>query len=327
METTTTLPKEEAALLAWRILEAVFTLRNLPAWNGTESAPAGDGFHAVKVEGFVRRGEPVTFVLPAFPAKSPNPEKTLGALPDLGEVLALSRLEKLCADIGAFYEPGARLVICSDGRVFSDLVGVRDADVSRYGDAIRGIIAENGLARLSTFDLDDFFEEAMSHDERRRRLVASHGEPLEAVRRRAAEEPDARRLFDGIHRFMFEDLVVLEPGLSRTKARLLAKDLAYAVIQRSNAWSRLVEARFPEAVRLSIHPQPAHSRKIGVRLVDSPNNWRTPWHSAVLFDGRQYRLVRRKEAEEGMAVLAGGKYPYFVAAQAAGGAHAGAAFN
>ncbi|MEW2380396.1 L-tyrosine/L-tryptophan isonitrile synthase family protein [Micromonospora sp. NPDC047812] len=33
---------------------------------------------------YVRSGEPLHFVLPAFPAKSRNPEKVVGSLPDLG---------------------------------------------------------------------------------------------------------------------------------------------------------------------------------------------------------------------------------------------------
>ena len=35
------------------------------------------------------------------------------------------------------YPPGARITICSDGRVFSDLVGVCDKDVTNYGIEIK----------------------------------------------------------------------------------------------------------------------------------------------------------------------------------------------
>lgn len=48
------------------------------------------------------------------------------------------------------------------------------------------------------------------------------------------------------------------------------------MIQRSNAWSRLLERTFPDSVRLSIHPQFRVSAKIGVRLVDSADAWLTP---------------------------------------------------
>src|SRR5690606_14007825 len=128
-------------------------------------------------------------------------------------------------------------------------------------------------------------------------------EPLELVRERALADADARRMYNGIHRFLFEDQVVLHPELSRTEVRELAGRLAYETIQRSNAWSNLVAQQFPEAVRLSIHPQPAHSKKIGVQMVASSNLWRTPWHASVLFDGKTHTLVRRADAEAMGAVM------------------------
>src|SRR4029453_628170 len=89
--------------------------------------------HLPKVRRFVRAGEPVHLLLPAFPAKSPNPKKVLGRLPDKAEELALGFLQDVCNEISDIYPPGARITICSDGRVFSDLVGVSDQDVTDYG--------------------------------------------------------------------------------------------------------------------------------------------------------------------------------------------------
>ena len=72
------------------------------------------------VEAFVSKREPVLMVLPAFPFKSPNRKaKTLGALPDLGEELALMHLNGLCESIEEIYEHGANVVITSDGLVYN----------------------------------------------------------------------------------------------------------------------------------------------------------------------------------------------------------------
>ena len=101
-----------------------------------------------RIRGFIDRGEKIQLVLPAFPAKSPNPEKTCGSLPDLGEVLGLQRLERMCAQIESAYSPGAEVVVCSDGRVFSDLVRVTDADVSQYREGIKEIIATHKFTRM-----------------------------------------------------------------------------------------------------------------------------------------------------------------------------------
>jgi pyoverdine/dityrosine biosynthesis protein Dit1 len=69
------------------------------------------------------------------------------------------------------------------------------------------------------------------------------------------------------------------------------------VIQRSKAWGELVETKFPNAVRLSIHPQSCGDKKMGIRLIE-PDNWLTPWHGvAVEVDGR-FMLLKRAQAEE-----------------------------
>lgn len=302
-------------VIASQILEIISGLRNAPAGaEAADRAVEGICYHTAKIEALVRQNAVIDLVLPAFPAKSANPEKTTGILPDLGELLAMKRLEALCLKIEEIYSPGARVVICSDGRVFSDLVGVSDADVTAYGQEIARMIADEGLTHLSTYDMDDLFPGVTDHDQTRQALVEKFAESLDVVKARAASDPDARGMYNGIHRFLFEDQVVLHPEMSRTKVREWSGKLAYQVIQRSNAWSNLVQQEFPNAVRLSIHPQPLHSRKIGIQMVASSNLWRTPWHASVLFDGKEHTLVRRADAEAMGAILmkANDRYAFFV---------------
>ncbi len=247
------------------------------------------------------------FVLPAFPAKSPNRQKTLGHLPDFGEVLALRRLNQLCQASGE-----AELTICSDGRVFSDLVLVEDRLVKEYTETILSIIATENLAHLRTFHLEDVFP-SLSYNEMRERLVRDYAETLDLIREKVRITAEYRHLFNGIHRFLFEDRLVLFPNRSRNQVREESKKFAYEVIQRSQAWGRLVEERFPDAVRLSIHPQLEGSQKIPIQLLPSKDAWATPWHNVTLFDGKGFSLVKRKVAESLGAELsyANGKYPFY----------------
>src|SRR5687767_11184162 len=55
--------------------------------NCTTLAPCAECVspHLPKILLAVEQGLPVTFVLPAFPGKSPNPAKVLGPLPDMAE--------------------------------------------------------------------------------------------------------------------------------------------------------------------------------------------------------------------------------------------------
>lgn len=74
-------------------------------------------------------------ILPAFPWKSVSSSQSLevislkiaqinkvdkvtGILPDLGELLALARLNQLCEDVRKVYPAGGEVTIATDGLVF-----------------------------------------------------------------------------------------------------------------------------------------------------------------------------------------------------------------
>ena len=284
-----------------RILERLFMQRRCRV-PGPPSV-AALAVHAPLVAHAVTRGAPLELVLPAFPAKAPNLSKVLGPLPDMAERVALRSLQRLCDDLTALHPPGAHLIVASDGRVFADAVGVTDADVDRYRAALEEMMTSCGS--LTFFGLRDVFP-ARSPSEARAALMAAYGETIEALKDEMARSQTLRALVDGVHRFMAEDLRDREPGLSRSQCRKRARPVALEVVRRSHAWGRL----FPEAVRLSIHPQPDVSPKIGVHLIDTDDIWRTPWHGAAVLTAERFRLMRRADAEGlGARVITAGGRP------------------
>jgi pyoverdine/dityrosine biosynthesis protein Dit1/AcrR family transcriptional regulator len=237
---------------------------------------------------------PLELLLPAFPAKSPNPQKTLGKLPDAAERVALRGLQTLCEELADAHPAGVRLTLCSDGLVFADVVGVGDEDVAAYGAEIDRLLAE--LPLLGRFDLAHAFG-AATPEEARRRLLAGWGEQEPELLEQVRASASLGAQLDGLHRFMFEDGVALSPELSRTQVRKQARGKAVQVLLRSRAWGRLLASCFPRALRLSIHPQPPVSDKIGVHLLPTGDAWLTPWHGVALLESDRFQLVKRSEAE------------------------------
>ncbi|HEY9723306.1 MAG TPA: isocyanide synthase family protein [Oscillatoriaceae cyanobacterium] len=265
--------------------------------------------HLPKILAKIAQNQPITFVLPAFPGKSPNLAKVLGTLPDMGERRALEFLQQLCERIGRIYEPGAQVILASDGRVFSDAVGMSDADVSAYRDALLDMITELGLKNISTFNLEEIYE-GLGFDEMRAQMMDEFGESLEVLRdtvRRAAQDPEAtaedketNRLYCGITRFLVEDASFPGQTKSRNQIQKDCRSRAYEVILRSQAWSGVVERHFPEAVRLSIHPHGCGAKKLGIHLIETAegDSWMTPWHAvAVEIEEGRFMLTKRSQAE------------------------------
>ncbi|MFG2182016.1 L-tyrosine/L-tryptophan isonitrile synthase family protein [Streptomyces abikoensis] len=274
--------------------------------------PADHPEQLAQIREFTDANEPVVLTLPGFPCKSPNPAKVLGHLPDEGERLSLAFLDRLCDRIGEVYAPGARLVICSDGHIFGDLIHVPDEHIDAYGDELRALIEREGLTHLDTFDLRQVHGD-LPHDEKRRLVVDAYAPPLESLRALTRADLETARLYRGITRFLVEDTADFEGSRSALQRECRAR--AYGVIARSRAWGDLIADHFPRSVRLSIHPQRPGSAKFGIRLLDTDDAWATPWHTAVLRtpDGAA-RLVRREEAERaGRLVLRDGRPSHYVA--------------
>ncbi|MFM9965606.1 MAG: L-tyrosine/L-tryptophan isonitrile synthase family protein [Planctomycetaceae bacterium] len=96
------------------------------------------------------------------------------------------------------------------------------------------MIRQLGLTSIEVFDLDDIRPGA-DFAATRQWLTEQYAESRELLEERTRQFEPHRQLFNGIQ-----------------------------VIRRSNAWSRLISNYFPDALRLSIHPQAAHSEKIGI---------------------------------------------------------------
>jgi pyoverdine/dityrosine biosynthesis protein Dit1 len=258
--------------------------------------------HQPIIEKMIYDSVPIEFILPAFPAKSTNSDKTAGHLPDLGEILSLRFLNNFCEKIKSFYTPGAKLTICSDGRVFNDLVKVEDEKVEMYANQIAKIIKMDNLNNLHLFNLDDFFG-AIPFNLMRENLTNTYAEPLADLKYRTKTTDEDRLLFNGIHRFIYEDQKDMYIDFSKNKIKNITKEIAYSVIQRSNAWSRVIKEKFPLSVRLSIHPQPCQSEKIGIMLLKSKNAWATPWHNVPVFNGSECFLMKKSHAEKINAIV------------------------
>jgi pyoverdine/dityrosine biosynthesis protein Dit1/AcrR family transcriptional regulator len=293
-------PRGAPGRTARLVLERVFRRRRvLP---GVPSAPSEAAFalHLPCVQAFVDAGSPVQLVLPGFPAKAPNPAKVLSARADMAERIALLSLADLLTEIAQAHAPGAELVICSDGGVFVDAVGITDVAVAQYREDVHAMIrdleAPHGV-RIRTFDLGDAYGD-VGPAAARAALLERWAPSADEIRARAERAPQAAAHLDGIHRFLFEDAVARSAGsTTRTQLRKQTRATAYEVVRRSEAWGRLIGAAFPGALRLSGHPQPDVSDKIGVHFVATEDAWLTPWHGAAVLGRDGYRLMHRRDAE------------------------------
>src|SRR5689334_20975534 len=98
--------------LATEILGLVMQHRRVPHGQpscGDHRCPKCAAQHVSRIVRAIEHNEAITFVLPAFPGKSPNPGKVLGPRADMAERQSLAFLDSLCQRIEKIYAPGARI--------------------------------------------------------------------------------------------------------------------------------------------------------------------------------------------------------------------------
>ena len=283
------------------------------------------------VERYVVNDEPVRMILPAFPFKSPNrSDKTLGALPDLGEELALQHLNGLCDSITEVYQPGATVIIASDGIVYNDLMGVSDADVWEYSTTIRKIVANKDLKFIETIRILDLLDQSTENLDReeylmhancyRREMFAKHTPAGFDARDAVKNDKNINMTYKGYIKFLTKDLAHSHLAEESKKAenpkrwyKSAIEELAYKMITRGKAFAAAIEKKYGNYVRLSIHPSDGQL-KLSVPLIPQPKGMpnMTPWHSsiAVAKDGT-FRTVHAEEVRDTHELVHQNGRPYF----------------
>lgn len=267
------------------------------------------------VSDFVSNNRPIHMIMPSFPCKSSSHLKVFGRLPDMAEEISLKFLDSLCKEIEQVHKPGVRLTICSDGRVFSPHIRVCDESVSEFRDELTRLITGIGAKSIDLFSLEDHF--AGTPDEMREQLLRDHGKTFEQLREETHDDLSLMNTRLGLTRFMLEEGKAWDQrnGVNRSgnQQQKDAKQRAWHVLQGSQAWGGLLDTVFPQAVRLSIHPQSKESSKFGLFLMPTSDCFMTPWHGVAVRQADRWRLEHREDAERlpGRVVFRKGRPSHF----------------
>ncbi|KAH8164339.1 hypothetical protein CIB48_g3901 [Xylaria polymorpha] len=241
-------------------------------WDFPESILHAQG----QIQKALEREVPIELVIPAFPFKSSNrSKKVLGPLPDEAERLSLLHLNGLCLAIKDAADSDAFLTIVSDGITYND------EEVWRYGQELRKMAEQNDCRyiRFSRIcDLVNAGHESDKLDEvlylarvsEYRKLLEANTPNIQGLQKVLMSERDDRA------------------NRSRSQTERENSSIAKAMIVRGKAFAETVKFKYPDFVRLSIHPSNDTS-KVSITMLPQDNGTvMTPWHGACVrgADGR-----------------------------------------
>lgn len=281
---------------------------------------------ATQVQAFVTSNKPIGLILPAFPFKSPNrTEKVLGPLPDAGEEVALMHLNGIASAIQLAYAPGAIIYIISDGLVYNDILGVDDEEVWDYGQALRQVAVDCRLSHLRFLRQHDIFDCCIDSDSVSKeqyltniakiRHKLAHGLPSDAeVDDMIRTDLDTTLVYRGYLKFLELDLAKSATESSKAQEKKRLRAMARQMIARGYAFRKGIAAKYPDHVRLSIHPS-TNVSKLSIHLTNQKGGHvKTPWHSTLVraVDGKtsmSHRGTVNHETHE--LVIEHGRPAYF----------------
>lgn len=272
------------------------------------------GFKALKnqVARQVALGQPLEFVLPAFPCKSVNAEKCLGNTPDLAEWIALKKIVSVIRNIEELYEPGVSLIIFSDYHTFSSYISVSQENFHQYRAELKAMVkvfcCEDSIKIKSLSDYPEF----ASHDESNymKVLKDQFGDSgYEAViSEKIKSDADTNAKYTALKKFMKDDQWPLIKDLGKSAINRRLSEISRGMMIQGKALDKFIDEKYPGYIRLSIHNHPLNGSKNSVQLFPS-DVFKTPWHNSVLFDSDTGRFIVGKksdivaEAELGGAVV------------------------
>ncbi|WP_299489545.1 L-tyrosine/L-tryptophan isonitrile synthase family protein [uncultured Shewanella sp.] len=246
----------------------------------------GREFARQQIQYFMAQNKPLEFILPGFPCKSPNViDKSFSAMPDLGEVLAIERLDTLCCALNEIYPHGSSVTILSDGTTFADVVHVEDEVKDQYKTALRQLcVTEN----IQWADLMDLLPEAQlaqitDSDSLRKALlkgISTGPRSFEKFVKKVSDSPEQTEVHDKLCSYLYHD-VCIERFSDGDRDQYLESisDKAYQMMYRGRALSAGIDKVYPHHIRLSVHAYDNSGPKFTVSLSSDTSKVVSPWHS------------------------------------------------
>ncbi|EKO3589845.1 L-tyrosine/L-tryptophan isonitrile synthase family protein [Vibrio metschnikovii] len=242
----------------------------------------------------IREQKKIKLLLPAFPCKTNNLDKVISHEPDMGEYLVLRRFLQCLRDIEAVYSPGVVLYIFSDYHTFSDYIAVDLSHHYAYSDGLKEMLVNMHAEDLiKIINFEDFKEfEHLCDTEYFSGLRNMFSEPgyAENFTELKLRNNKMNQTYLGLKKFMNQDQKYVLSTLSYKERRLRLAEIAKGMMIQGKALDNFLKQKFSDSIRLSIHEHPMNGKKYSLYLF-AERQFKTPWHSTVLFDASQGKIM------------------------------------
>lgn len=220
-----------------------------------------------KVDYLYRNKKELNFVIPAFPGKSPNDNSCFSILPDYTEELALKTIKDFMNNVNSCYPFGCSFTIIHDGHFFINLGITRsEVELNSYINEIRKKLPENTESK-TIYDLFD-------SDDCNIALDRFYNEYEKNINDNFDNNAISNEILFTKYEFFDK---INDVGISKNQIQMKAKKIALKSLSIKVAISKMINEKYTNSIRLSVHFQNEKSTKMGFKLIPQAINRGTPW--------------------------------------------------
>lgn len=291
------------------LLENIFEI--LLKYNKGETECNSEYFRGV-LQKFIAKSEPIQMIIPAFPGKSINSSSIISLEPDYGEYLAIETLKSLCKDIQNIYKPGCNISLFHDGHYFFKTGCIRPyKELDQYINTLKLLTKNTGIKHIT---IDQVFS-GLNYDEMVTKFINNYCPSVDSFRESVLTDEDMKRKYLNEYIFVKNEFSSeLCKGLSSSQCKAKSKELALNIMIIEAGMSKLLEERFPNFFRLSIHKQnSSKSKKFYINLLGNCKNLGTAWFNITVKDSDgNYMFMKKLTAEQsGYSYVENNGMPYY----------------
>jgi len=248
---------------------------------------------------FINKNERLQLTILGFPFKIPVPLKTDRTMPDMGEVLALKKLNELAYTIQTIYKPGAKITIVTEG-VFGSFNGIKKKEYNGYQSVLDFILKKLGwTTNLTLLKLDEMerldknfkarfnlkikaFEKLFQEKDSQfmKKYLGARESLLRVINTKNLNLP-AETLMDVYNdslpkKEISEEIELIREKILREVHVMLIKYHAYLSVRDDLDF---IQRRIPHAITLSVSPKPG---RLGIIPINA-HTIRLPYHGVVVY--------------------------------------------
>lgn len=109
---------------------------------------------------------PIRLTISLYPCKIPNPLKSGGEFPDLGELISLARLKEIALSVEKIYSPGLKIIVLLDGFRFKKILHYSTKKIISYQSVLFKMLHSiDGEKYIELNDYNEVLNNNISKDE------------------------------------------------------------------------------------------------------------------------------------------------------------------